>query len=73
VGCVDVEGELIRWTIRLDHEAVRALYASMIGVRRLPEDERQPLLDAITRIAAQDFSGVVQRPFVTAIYTARRP
>jgi SAM-dependent methyltransferase len=72
-GCVDVGGELIHWTINLDHDAVRALYASMIGVRRLPPDERQPLLDAITKIAAQDFGGVVERPFVTAIYTARRP
>jgi SAM-dependent methyltransferase len=71
-GCVDVVGELIRWTIRLDHDAVRALYASMIGVRRLPPDERQSLLDGITRIATQDFGGVVERPFVTAIYTARR-
>ncbi len=72
-GCVDVAGELIRWTIRLDQDAVRALYASMIGVRRLPPDEAQRLLDAITTIAAQEFGGVVERPFVTAIYTARRP
>jgi hypothetical protein len=68
-----VVGELIRWTIRLDRDAVRALYASMIGVRRLPPDERRSLLDAIARIAAQDFGCVVERPFVTAIYTARRP
>jgi hypothetical protein len=45
----------------------------MIGVRRLPPDEAQRLLDAITTIAAQEFGGVVERPFVTAIYTARRP
>jgi SAM-dependent methyltransferase len=72
-GCVDVRAELVRWTIRLDDEAVRALYASMIGVRRLPRDEGQRLVDAIATIAAHEFGGVVERPFVTAIYTARRP
>jgi len=35
-GLVDVKGELIRWTIRLDTAAVRALYASMIRIRTRP-------------------------------------
>jgi SAM-dependent methyltransferase len=72
-GLVDVECELVRWTIRLDADALRALYTSMIRVRRLPPDERDRLLDAVSGIAAHDFGGVVERPFVTAVYTARRP
>ncbi|MGH9033559.1 MAG: class I SAM-dependent methyltransferase [Acidimicrobiia bacterium] len=72
-GLVEAEGELIRWTVQLDPDAVRALYASMIRIRRLPLDERERLLDVIAAIAAQDFGGVVERPFVTAVYTARRP
>jgi SAM-dependent methyltransferase len=72
-GCVEVEGELIRWTIRLDPRAVGALYGSMIRVRRLPSGEREELLDALEAIATADFGGIVERPFVTAIYTGRRP
>jgi SAM-dependent methyltransferase len=72
-GLADVDAELIPWTIQLDPDAVRALYASMIRIRRLPAEEREPLLDAITAIAADEFAGVVERPFVTSIYTARRP
>ncbi|MGH8986706.1 MAG: class I SAM-dependent methyltransferase [Acidimicrobiia bacterium] len=70
---VDVTGELIRWTVRLDPDAVRALYASMIRIRRRPAEERERLLDAIAAVAAHEFDGMVERPFVTAIYTARRP
>ncbi|MGH9032851.1 MAG: class I SAM-dependent methyltransferase [Acidimicrobiia bacterium] len=72
-GLVDVEAELVRWTLRLDLDAVRALYASMIRVRRLPPDERARLLDDVAAVAAGEFGGAVERPVVTAIYTARRP
>jgi hypothetical protein len=70
---VDAESELIRWNIRLNPDAVRALYGSMIRIRRRPRDERERLLDIIATTAAQEFGGVVNRPFVTAVYTARRP
>jgi SAM-dependent methyltransferase len=72
-GLVDVESELIHWTIRLDSAALRALYASMIRIRIRPPDERERLLDAIAAVAEHKYGGVVERPFVTAIYTARRP
>jgi SAM-dependent methyltransferase len=72
-GLVDVDGELIRWTIRLDSAAVRALYASMIRIRTRPTDERHQQLDAIAAVAEHEYDGVIERPFVTAIYTARRP
>jgi hypothetical protein len=45
----------------------------MIRIRTRPPDERHQLLDAITAVADHEYGGVVERPFVTAVYTARRP
>ncbi|HUZ08634.1 MAG TPA: class I SAM-dependent methyltransferase [Acidimicrobiales bacterium] len=70
---VDVGAELIPWTSCMDPAQVRALYASMIALRRRPQDERERLLDAVVSIATENFGGVVERPFVTALYTGRRP
>lgn len=72
-GLVDLHDELIRWTVHLDPEEVRALYGSMITVRRRSQPERQRLLDALVATATNDFGGVVERPFVTVLYTGRRP
>ena len=72
-GLVDIDAEVIRWTARLDLPQVRALYSSMIAVRRRPPQERERLLDELISRAATDFGGTVERPFVTAIYTGRRP
>jgi SAM-dependent methyltransferase len=70
---VDVGAEAIRWTARLDTVRLRALYASMIAVRSQPERERRRVLDAVVDIAEREFGGVIERPFVTVLYTARRP
>lgn len=72
-GLTDVVSELIPWTIRMDAAQVRALYASMIRVRLRPEPERRELLDALVAIAEHDFNGAVERPFLTVVYTGRRP
>lgn len=72
-GLRDFNAELIRWTVRLDSEELRALYASMIRVRQRPARERRALLDKLVSIALTDFGGIVERPFVTSVYTARRP
>ena len=72
-GFVGVESEYIPWTARLEPSAVRALYASLINVRRLPEAEKQRVLDALEMTASEQFGGVVERPFVTVLYTGRRP
>jgi len=68
-----VNHNLIRWTAELDNAQLRALYASMIRIRRLPADEQQGILDQICLLADHDFAGRVQRPFMTAMYTGRRP
>lgn len=72
-GFLDPDAELIRWTARFEVEELRAFYGSMIAVRRLPEGQREQLLDAVVSVAASEFGSVVERPFVTSIYTARRP
>ena len=72
-GLVDIDVEAIRWTARLDLPHVRALYSTMIAVRRRPPRERERLLDELVSRAATDFGGTVERPFVTAMYTGRRP
>jgi len=59
-GLIDVEGELIRWTSRMDPGQVRGLYASMITVLRRPQPDQQRLLDAPVAIAAGEFGGVVE-------------
>lgn len=72
-GLCDGQGELIRWSIQLDGTGLRALYGSLIRIRRRPPDERQAILATMAAIADEQFGGTVERPVVTALYTARRP
>ena len=72
-GLVDVEAELIRWSHHMDTTQLRALYASMIAILRRPQPDQERLLDALVTIADKEFGGVVERPFVTSLYTALRP
>lgn len=64
--------EIIEWTLELDPSAVRRLYATYSNVTALPADEQARLLDALQRIAEEEFAGVVTRNMSTSIYTARR-
>ena len=73
-GLGDVRCDMVRWSSgRLGPDGVRAMYASLITVRRRPPAEREQVLDALVEVAKGEFGGVVERPFVTAIYTGRRP
>jgi SAM-dependent methyltransferase len=72
-GLADVAGNLIRWTADLNTAQLRALYASMMTIRRRPATDQQRILDQICLVADEDFNGRVQRPFITAMYTGRRP
>ncbi len=71
-GLTDVIAERTPWTARLDAAAIRALYASTIAIRRLPDAERDRVLDELERIARDDFGGRVDRPMITGLYAARR-
>jgi len=51
---------------------VRSLYASFFNIIQRPDDERMRLLDTLEAIASDDFGAIVERPFVTILYTGRR-
>jgi SAM-dependent methyltransferase len=69
-GFRDVEHESVRWTLELDGPRTRRLYATYSNIARLPEPQREALLDEIERIADINFSDRVERRMVTPIYTA---
>lgn len=68
----DIAFDIVRWTLVLNADQVRALYASFSNVTTLPEGERIHLLDALHDIAATAFNNRVERKMCTALYTARR-
>jgi SAM-dependent methyltransferase len=72
-GLTDFEADIVRWTARLDAYQIRTLYGSTLTIRRRPPGEQQAVLDRLVEIATVDFGGVVERPFVTALYLARKP
>jgi SAM-dependent methyltransferase len=67
-----IASEMIRWSISLDTQQVKQLYATFSAISRLPVEERQRLLDGLEQVADNRFGGRVERPMVTPIYTARR-
>jgi SAM-dependent methyltransferase len=71
-GLVDVAPELITWDLAMSAGQVRALFDSMITVRRLPDEQRTRVLDAVTGLVNNRFGGVCVRPHVTALYTGRK-
>lgn len=73
MGLEEVDGEFIRWTGKMTPGQVRGLYGSMIVILRMDPTVREPLLDRLEEVAEKDFGGVVERPFITSIFTGRKP
>jgi len=72
-GCFGpVHHEVVPWTGHHTPRELRAMFASFSPWLALPEEPRAQLLDEIERLAAVDFGGVVERPYLTSIYTAER-
>jgi len=67
-----VRHEVIPWTGRHTAAEVRALFASYSPCLALPADNRAEVLDAIERLATDRFGGVVERPYLTQLFLARR-
>ena len=67
-----VRHEIIPWTGRHTPAELRALFASYSPCLALPAADRARVLDAIERLAADTFAGVVERPYLTLIYLAQR-
>ncbi len=71
-GFADVEHEAERWTLRLDAAQTRRLYATYSNIARLPDVQRETILDELERIADAEFGGRVERQMITSVYTAHR-
>ena len=69
----EVTSQLVPWTCDLTPSQARALYASMATVIRRPPSEQQELLNELEELATGVFGGRVERNFITALYTGRRP
>jgi SAM-dependent methyltransferase len=67
-----IEHEALRWTATLSSEQLRGLFATFSEITRLEPGQREQVLDAIVRVANEQFGGVIEKPIVTSIYTARR-
>ncbi len=70
-GFRDIEYEAIRWTLTLDAAGTRRLYATYSNIARLPDADRERILDELERVANLEFGGRVERLMVTPVYTAR--
>lgn len=68
----DLDFELLRWTLVVDAEQVRALYATFSHIAVLEEGKRERILDGLHEIAATQFGGRVERHMLTPLYTCRR-
>ncbi len=62
--------EMVRWTARFDRDGVRALFATFPNVVELESDARATHLDALAG-AVDAEGGVIDDPFVTAVYAVR--
>jgi SAM-dependent methyltransferase len=72
-GFVEFNCEVFRSTERMDPPKARAFYGSLFKLLTLDEVDRQRILGSVEDIATEEFGGVVERPFVTVMYTGRRP
>ncbi len=72
-GVRELRAEQFRSPCLLSAGGARALYASMATVLRRPVSEQVRLLDTIEELVEHRYGGEVERRFVTAIYTGRRP
>jgi SAM-dependent methyltransferase len=67
-----VEHEVIPWTGRHGVKEVRAMFASFSPWLALPPDQRTLALDALQALAAGEFNGIVERPYLTSMFLARK-
>jgi SAM-dependent methyltransferase len=61
-----------RWTLVLDTARVGRLYEGFSHIQRLPQSQRESLLQRLMEIAQTQFGGAVERNVVSPIYLARR-
>ncbi len=67
-----LEHRVFAWSVEQSARQTRRFFSSFSQWMALDPDVREPLLDAIEDLVADDFGGAVERPVLTALYTARR-
>jgi SAM-dependent methyltransferase len=72
-GFEDMQVEVVPWTHEWDAAGIRALFGSFSPILLLDDAERTRVLDAIERVAAEEFGGRVEKPMRTVLFTARKP
>jgi SAM-dependent methyltransferase len=72
-GFADFQCEVFRTTEQMDPTKARAFYGTLFKFLSLDEADRERVLASVEDIATTEFGGVVERPFVTVMYTGRRP
>ncbi|WP_293678690.1 bifunctional 2-polyprenyl-6-hydroxyphenol methylase/3-demethylubiquinol 3-O-methyltransferase UbiG [uncultured Phenylobacterium sp.] len=72
-GFTDIATARTDWSLELDPDGVRRLYATYSEVAALMPAHRARMLDALASVADHQFGGRVTRNMVTIAYTARRP
>ena len=71
-GFGPVRRETVAWTGRHTAAELRTLFASFSPCLALPPAQRGVVLDAVERLADDEFDGVVERPYLTVVYLASR-
>lgn len=72
-GFRDIDFVPVRFSHSFTSQEIRDLYASFSPISRIPDEPRERLLDDLARVADDEFGGRVERPLVTACYSAQRP
>jgi len=67
-----IDYEVVRFPVELDPAEVRGLWATFGNVLKMSPARRRTFLDAVERIAREEFGGKVRFDMSTPIYTARR-
>lgn len=67
----DARHEIIHWTHRMDATGARALFSTFPGIANLPPDVRHAFLAELSA-AVESEGGVIDDPFVTVVYAARK-
>jgi SAM-dependent methyltransferase len=69
----DAAYDRIPWTQTFDAQQIREIFSTFSPFLVVDEERRRRTLDELERIARDEFGDRVEKPIVTALYTARKP
>jgi SAM-dependent methyltransferase len=72
-GFEDASHERIPWSKTFDAKEIREVFSTFSPFLYVDGERRTEVLDALERIARTEFDDRVDKPLVTALYTARKP